>query len=126
MAAGVHNIRIEQGATFYMLLTLKDSDGAAVDLTGHTFSGKVRSTVSSASSLLEFDFTVLTQSGETLGQVEVVVPANETTALVLDASTEADRVITYACYDIESVDAESFVKRWLEGTVELSPEATKT
>lgn len=125
MPAGRHDITVEQGADFYMLLTLKDSDGEPIDLTGHSFRGKIRATPSESAVIAEFDFTLLDQSDdETIGQVEVEIPAVETAAIVADASEDFERTLTYFAYDIES-DSGGAVTRWLEGTVTLSPECTK-
>lgn len=125
MSAGRHDLYLEQGADFYLLMTLTDDAGNRVDLTGHTFSGKIRKTASTVAVIGEFDFTVLDQgAAATKGQVEVALPAAESSAFSLDSSADPERTITTACYDIESVNG-GIVTRWLEGTIEISPEVTK-
>jgi hypothetical protein len=125
MSAGEHDIYIEQGADFYMLMTLADSDGNRVDLTSHTFSGKIRRTPSTAGVDASFTFTVLDQTqDETKGQVEVELSAVTTAAIVVDESADAVRTITNFSYDIESING-GVVTRWLEGVAEVSPEVTK-
>ena len=42
MAAGLYDITIEQGATFQMNLTWKDSTGSPVNITGYTARMQVR------------------------------------------------------------------------------------
>jgi hypothetical protein len=125
MSAGIHDIYIEQGADFYMLVTLQDSEGARFDLTGHTFTGKIRRTASATSVDANFTFTILNQGVEaTKGQVEVEIDAVTTAAIVLDDSPDAQRTKTEFSYDIESILA-GVVTRWLEGVAEISPEVTK-
>jgi hypothetical protein len=125
MSAGEYNLYIEQGADFYNLLTFQDSTGARVDLTGHTFTGKIRRTASSTTVDAEFDFTLLDQTqAATKGQVEVELPAADSSAITLDSSADAVRTTTFFSYDIESVVG-GVVTRWLQGTCEISPEVTK-
>lgn len=125
MSAGEHDLYIEQGADFYMLITLEDNTGARIDLTGHTFTGKIR-TVASATPVIEtFDFTVLNQAvPATKGQVEMRLTAADSSAIAMDASSEPKRTSTFFTYDVESVVA-SIVTRWLQGIIEMSPEVTR-
>jgi hypothetical protein len=125
MAAGKYDMYIEQGADFYLLVTFKNSLGNSIDLTGHTFSGKVRSTASSSTVIAEFDFTVLDQTQDaTKGQIEIRLPSAESSAITLEASPDVERKLSYYTYDIESVSSGNVV-RWLEGLVTISPEVTR-
>jgi hypothetical protein len=125
MSAGEYNLYIEQGADFYNLFTIQDSAGNRVDLTGHTFTGKIRRTASATSVDAEFDFTILDQTqAATKGQVEVELAAADSSAIVLDSSADAVRTTTFFSYDIESVVG-GIVTRWVQGTAEISPEVTK-
>ncbi len=125
MSAGKHNIQIDQGSDFYMLMTLKDSNGDRVDLTSHTFTGKIRRTASSTTVDATFTCTVLNQAvDETKGQVEVELTAAETAAIAVDTSTDAERTKTNFAYDIES-SISGVVTRWVEGVAEVSPEVTR-
>jgi len=125
MSAGNYNITIEQGATFFMTLNLKDEDGVAIDLTGHTFRGKVKKTFADTVAVATFSFNVLDQTAEaTKGKVEVSISATDTAAIVLTNKT-VERSLTKMAYDIESEDVSGFVKRWLQGSANISPEITK-
>ena len=53
MSAGAYDITCEQGATFSRTLTVKDSSGAARDLSSYTAKMQVRRTQSSSSTLIE-------------------------------------------------------------------------
>jgi hypothetical protein len=125
MSAGQHDIIIEQGATFDMTLTLKDSLGVAIDLTSHTFRGKVRKSISEAVAVADFTFTKLTQSGATLGKVRVTMAATVTAAIEVPKSRIADRELTKMLYDIESEIPDGTVYRWIEGAALISPEVTR-
>jgi hypothetical protein len=125
MAAGKYDMYIEQGADFYLLVTLQNGAGESIDLTGHTFSGKIRSTASSSTVIAEFDFTVLDQTmAATKGKIEVELPAAESSAITLDPSPDVERKLSFYTYDIESVFSGTVV-RWLEGLVTISPEVTR-
>jgi uncharacterized membrane protein len=121
--ANNYDIKIYQGATFSLGLTIEDDTGALVDLTGHTFRGQVRRTVSSAAVEAQFTFTIQDQIANR-GQVTCVIPSSTTAALVVDASSKAERKSTIMTYDIES-ESGGVVVRWLQGLAEINPEATK-
>ena len=124
--AAKYNLKINQGSNLKLTIRIKDSDGVAIDLTGHTFRGQIRKKIKDTDILQAFSFNVLDQNDvDTVGQVEILLTSTETTALPVSikASTE-DRNLTYYVYDIESVKA-SFVTRWLEGFAVISPEVTR-
>lgn len=119
MAAAVKNLLIEQGATFRLVLRIRDkATQAAVDLTGYSARMHVRATVASTSTLIE----ATTANGKIVitpstGVITVTLSATETTALSF----------TSAVYDLETEDSSSpaVVKRRLQGTVTLSKEVTR-
>ena len=119
-----YNITILQGATFSLGITIKDSTGMAIDLTGHVFRGQVRRTVSSSEIETSFSFVIQNQITNK-GKVTCLISATDTAAITVTPSTGADRKITKMCYDIESEDTSGTVTRWLEGVAEISPEATR-
>jgi hypothetical protein len=125
MSAGQFDIVIEQGATFDMTLTLKDSLEAAINLTDHTFRGKVRKTVSDDVVQAQFTFTKLAQSGATMGQVRVTMSAVVTAAIEVPKQRTANRELYPMIYDIESEKSDGTVYRWLEGQANISPEVTR-
>ena len=118
------NVSISQGSDYILGLTLKDASGVEIDLTGYTFTGQIRKTVSDSVVQAEFTFNILDQVTDT-GRVDVQLSAAVSSAILLDKSTKSSRKITVMTYDIESDDGSGSRKRWLEGLVNISPEATR-
>ncbi len=122
--AGQYNMSISQGSDFLLALTIKDSSGVPLDLTGHTFRGQIRKTASDATIQASFTFEVLDQVVNT-GRVNILLDAAISSAILLEKSSNASRKLTTMTYDIESEDLSGKEERWLEGLVKLSPEVTK-
>jgi hypothetical protein len=121
--AAEYNINIDQGASFIITLSLKDSANDPINLTGINFRGKIKRSLADASSLADFSFNILNQTTDT-GKVEVTLSATQTAALPAPASG-VSRTVSKLIYDIESVDGSGFVRRWLQGLAIVSPEVTK-
>jgi hypothetical protein len=122
--AGTYNITIEQGATFYMPVTIKDSTLTPFDLTGWLARGQIRKRRRSSTIVASFSFTITTPAN---GEIIINMPA-ATTALISAGETEADERSKYV-WDFEiyrplSPTTEE-VKRILEGAVFVSPEVTR-
>ena len=98
MTAGYHHFVIEQGATFSKILTLKDSAGTVVNLTGYSAGEMDLRTNHDASA------TFLT-----------LTTANSRMAL-----GGQDGV-----FDLELTDASSNIYRILEGTFQVRPQVSK-
>ena len=82
MAAG-YKIQFTAGAAFDFTITYKDSAGAAIDITGATFSGKVRATSEAGSDeLIDFSSGV-TISDAANGVVAVAFANADTSAYEL-------------------------------------------
>jgi hypothetical protein len=125
MAAGNHDILIEQGATFKMVFIITDETSSRVDLTGLTFRGMVKKAFSDSNAQASFTFNVLDQTvSDTKGKVEVYLTAAETSAINVYSKGPV-RSINNMVYDIESEDLEGVVIRWLQGAASVSPEVTK-
>jgi hypothetical protein len=125
MAAGTYDILIEQGATFSIILSLKDENFVAIDLTGLEFRGYVKKAFTDTATEAEFSFEILDQDEEeTKGKVKVILSATETSAMTTNA-TGISRNITTMVYDIESESVDGEVTRWLQGEAKVSPEVTK-
>lgn len=120
-----HNITINQGSTYQLMITLTDSGGTAINLTGYTFRGQIRDSTSSDTIRASFSFTIQTQSGATLGQVLAYIPAADTANIPVDDNDSPTRKLKRMIYDIESVDGSGTVTRWLEGSAYISPEVTR-
>ena len=115
MAAGVYDITIEQGATFTMSLTWKDSTGSPVNLTGYTARMQVRTNYEAESTLVSLtssggDITL----GGALGTIAVTIAATATQSLQLDE----------AVYDLELVNGAT-VTRLIQGRAIISREVTR-
>jgi hypothetical protein len=125
MAAGNHDILIEQGATFKMVLIITDETSSRVDLTGLTFRGMVKKAFTDSSAQASFSFNVLDQTvPETKGKVEVILSSTQTTGIDVYSKGPV-RSINNMVYDIESEDLSGVVIRWLQGAASVSPEVTK-
>ena len=118
------DITVYQGATFQIQLEIKNSLGVPLNLTGYTFRGQIRRTVSFSAIEASFTFTIADQITDT-GKVTCVISATDTAAIVVDTSSTFQRKTTKMAYDIESEDGSGFVTRWLQGVADIVPEATK-
>ena len=110
------DITINQGATFELTVTWKDSTGAAINLTGYTARMQVRETYSSASTVV----SLTNGSGITLGG------AAGTIAILISATTTAALTAPFSgVYDLELVSAGGVVTRLLQGAATVTPEVTR-
>lgn len=118
MAAGQHDITIEQGATFKLDVTWRTGEHPAhlVNLTGYTARMQVRRTHKSTDVLLNFT----TENGAiTLGGAAGTIQ-------IRGLATLTDDVPAKPCvYDLELVSAGGEVTRLLEGSVTVTPEVTR-
>lgn len=124
MSAGNYTIAIDQGADFTLQLTIKDATGTEVDLTGHTFRGQIRKSISNAVIVASFSFTLLDQVTSP-GRVDVTMSNAVSSAILLPKQDKVQRKAEKMAYDIESEDGLGIVVRWLEGAVDFSPEVTR-
>ena len=115
MSATTYDILIEQGATFSQLVTYKES-GVAVNLTGYTARMQVRSTLESATTVVE----LTTANGRialggAAGTITLTISATDTAALT------AGRGV----YDLELVSGSGIVTRLLQGVATISRNVTR-
>lgn len=108
MAAGYHHFVIEQGATFNQTLTLKDSSGTVINLTGYT-SGEMdlRENPEATSAIVTL---TTANSGITLGG------AAGTVTLLISSTNTANLTAGDGVYDLEITSGNGVVTRLLEGT----------
>jgi len=117
MTAGYHHFVIEQGATFSKVLTLKDSAGTVINLTGYAAGEMDLRTDHNASSA----FLTLTTGnsrmalGGSAGTVTLTISASDSSALDVQDGV----------YDLELTDASSNIFRILEGTFQVRPQVSK-
>ena len=115
MAATTYDITIEQGATFSQLITYKES-GVAINLTGYTARMQVRSTLESATSVVELTTANSRIAlGGAAGTITLTISATDT------ASLTAGRGV----YDLELVSGSGIVTRLLQGVATISRNVTR-
>ena len=110
MSAGYHHFIIEQGATFGQVLTLKDSAGAVINLSGYS-SGLMQLRENPDASTIVLDISTTNGRmvfGGVAGTITITVSASDTAAL-----TAADGV-----FDLE-ITTGSVVTRLIEGTYSI-------
>lgn len=109
--SGKYNIVLLQGATFNLNGTLNlGSTGAARNLTGYTIASQFRTEYNSETS------NAFTSS--------IVTPVDGTWRVELSATDSSAVSASNYVYDIE-IASGSYVERILEGTLLITPEATK-
>lgn len=119
MSSPIVNFDLNQGEDFYRLLTIKDSNDVAIDITGYTFRAQARLAIEDTSPAFSFTFTLKDQTTNT-GEVEMTLP-NATASLI----ECIDNVKTKYFYDIEMVDTNSKVTRLMYGKITVYPEVTR-
>lgn len=122
MSAGVYDITVEQGSTFSLAIALKDSLGAAINLTGHTFRGQIRKTISDTTIQASFTFNI--DAPATLGTLTATISAANTALIEMPTNNTPNHTTVRMVYDIES-EIGGVVYRWLQGIANISPEATR-
>jgi len=115
MAATTYDLLIEQGATFSQLITYEEA-GVAINLTGYTARMQVRSTLESASTVVE----LTTANGRialggAAGTITLTISATDTAALTSGRGV----------YDLELVSGGGIVTRLLQGVATISRNVTR-
>jgi hypothetical protein len=113
-----HNITVDQGATFSLVVTWKNPNGTPIDLTGYTARMQARAKYDSPNPPL-FSLTSTPAAGLVLGGVAGTV------TITIDAATTAGLVPGQYVYDLEVVSSGGIVTRLIEGRCIVSPEVTK-
>jgi hypothetical protein len=113
LSAGILNILLEQGATFSRTITVEQTPGVPLNLTGYTFAGQMRRNYTDANAAATFAITV---TNAALGQASWGLTANQTDALIPQTHR----------YDIELIQASSGTRtRLLEGEAFVSASMTR-
>lgn len=116
MTAGKHDFTIEKGTTFTRVLTWKDENSSAYDLTGYTARMHVRETVNESDTIVELTTENSRISlGGVAGTITLTITAADTAALTEDSGV----------YDLELVSSGGEVTRLLEGNVSIPDEVTR-
>ena len=99
MAAGVHNIEITKGTDFSLTMTLKDSGGAALNVTNYTFKSQIRRKQSTGTAA-EFTITKTNAAG---GQIKLALAKSVTAGL-------PNGKLLYDLVDDDSSEVRQYVK----------------
>lgn len=113
------DLTIYQGATFRRTFQWKTGSPATpVDLTGYTARMQIRKKVTDATPVLTLTSAAggITFTNRSQGQFEIVISADATAALTIKTGV----------YDLELIAANNEVTRLIQGTVEVSPEVTRS
>lgn len=110
------DITINQGATFELTITWKDSAGTAINLSGYTARMQVRETYSSTTPIVSLTNGAGITLGGAAGTIAIVISATTTAALAAPFS---------GVYDLEIVSAGGVVTRLVQGTATVSAEVTR-
>ena len=109
--ASISNIFIDQGATFTTTVTVTDSNGDAVNLSGYSVAAQIRKTFLS-SSATAFTATI---SNASSGEITISLTDTQTAAL------EAGRFV----YDVLITASGGTKTRVVEGQVTVNPSVTR-
>lgn len=104
------NIVIDQGTDFETSISLTNSDGGQLDLTGMSAASQIRKTHTSSNAV---NFTT------------ALANASGTLTLSLNNATTSSMSAGRYVYDVELTDASNVVSRILEGVVTVTPEVTR-
>jgi len=114
--ASTYNILVDQGSTYTLAVTYKDSTGTAINLTGYTAAMQLRLDYDSATAVLSLSSPsngiVITGAS---GLVSITMSATQTAALSADTFL----------YDLEITSPTSVKTRLIQGVVVVSAEVTK-
>lgn len=111
--ATISNIFIDQGANFSTTVTITDSNGNALDLTGYTALTQIRKTYESTTAT---SFTSTFDSDRTTGKITISLTNAQTTAL------DYGRYV----YDLIITDAVSVKTRVVEGIATVNPSVSRS
>ncbi|MPM97973.1 hypothetical protein SDC9_145154 [bioreactor metagenome] len=120
MRSGELDIYIEQGTTWQLDLTIQQSDGTPMDLTGYTGRCQIRS---SAITQSESATPTVTVTDPVNGKLTLSLSAEETSAIKVNGGSYAS--ISQQVYDVELIDGMGRVMRILNGYARISPEVTR-
>jgi hypothetical protein len=112
MAAGTYNIIIDKGSDFSFTVTLANTAGAAINISGYTFKAEIRR---KPETKLEKAFTV-TKTNASGGVLKMALSDGDT----------RDLPVGKLRYDLVGKDGSSNIERYLTGTVTVTDTVTNT
>lgn len=114
MSAATTNLIIDQGATWNITFTYKNSAGTPINLTGYTAALQLRTSYDAASAALSLSSGSGIVLGGTAGTIAVTATATQTGAL-----TAGEYV-----YDLE-LTSSLVVTRLVQGRITVTPQVTR-
>lgn len=115
MTAGIYNATIDQGATWSVVITYKDSTGAAINLTGYTAAMQIRQQYNST----DADLTLTSPSNGI-----VITPLTGVVTVTITAAQTFTLAEGYYVYDIELTSG-TYKDRLIQGQLTVAPEVTR-
>lgn len=130
----VYNLTIVAGETLdadTLYFVYKDAAGAAINLTGYTARAKIRTTLIGGSEVISMtteNFKIIL--GGALGTVALVLSAADTAGLWSESLARAGSwkgrdAYALGFWDLELIAPGGAVKRFLQGSASIVPEATR-
>lgn len=116
MMAVTYNTTIDQGADWYINFVYQNPAGTPVNITGYTAALQVRTSPLAKTAVL----TLTSGSGLTITGATGTIAAHATNAQTTDITNGK-----YA-YDLEITSPLGIVTRLVQGTIEVSPQVTRT
>lgn len=110
-----YQISIDQGATYSLALTYKDSNGTAINLTGYTAAMQIRTSYESSSTVISLTSSSGIVITAATGLLTINITSTQTAALTPG---------TYV-YDLEITSGAGVVTRLIQGSVMVSAEVTR-
>lgn len=110
--ANVYDISIEQGSSFNLTLTAKDSNGTPLNLSGYNARGAIKYGYGSTGYLINLNPTI--HSSLVSGLINISLSASGTSSLP----------VTKAVYDIEVYSSNDYTFKAIRGYVNIIPEVT--
>jgi len=126
VVANQYNIVVEQGATFKLTITYKDSEGDPIDLTNTDARMEIRQEYTSSAPLVTIDNSEVGGGtanisgilmGGAAGTIVIIISETETKALTAPATN---------VYDLELISQDGAITRLIEGKATVSPGVTKS
>lgn len=108
-------LSIDQGTDTQVSVSIKDSTGTAIDLTGASARMQLRTQINAS----EFVDELTTENSRI-----VIGDAGEMALIFPNETTTGINAGTYV-YDLEMVDSDGLVSRVMEGTITIRPEVTR-
>jgi hypothetical protein len=114
--ASTYNINIDQGATYTLAISYKDSNNAAINLTNYTAAMQLRATYSSVDAVLSLSSPSngIVITGAT-GLISITITDTQTAALSANSFV----------YDLEITSPSNVKTRLIQGSATISPEVTR-